>query len=113
MQGLQSAANAIGITADQLRQELPGKSLADVAKAHNVDPKKVADRLKADAKSRIDQAVASGRVPADQAAQLNQGVDQMVDRFMDQKLPQRPAPGTPGPREAQPQRPGAPAPPRA
>jgi len=113
MEGLQAAANTIGITTDQLRQELPGKSLSDVAKTHNADPKKVADALKAEAKSRIDQAVANGRVPADRAAQLKQGVDQMVDRFMDQKLPERPAPGTPGPRGAQPQGPGTPAPPRA
>ena len=39
----------------QLRQELPNRSLADVARAHNVDPSKVADALKAEASTWIDQ----------------------------------------------------------
>src|SRR5438093_894304 len=61
----EAAAQAIGITPQQLRQELPGKSLADVARAHNVDPKKVSDALKASANQQIDQRASGGRVPAD------------------------------------------------
>lgn len=53
------AAQAIGITADQLRQELPGKSLAEVARSHGKDPKVVADALKADAHTKIDQRIDS------------------------------------------------------
>jgi len=53
--GLDAAAQALGITPDQLRQELPGKSLTDVAHAHNVDPSVVANALKAVADQRVDQ----------------------------------------------------------
>src|SRR4030095_12877404 len=43
-----SAAKALNITEEQLHKEqAAGKSLADIARAHNVDPKVVADALKA------------------------------------------------------------------
>ncbi len=102
---LDAAAGAIGISADQLRQELPGKSLADVARAHNVDPNKVAAALKADAAARIDQAVASGRLSADRAAQLKQDESTSVDQLMTQPWPA----GGPGPRRGR-TKPGTPAP---
>jgi hypothetical protein len=57
------AAQALGISVDQLRQELSNKSLADVAKAHNKDPKAVADALKADASARIDQLMTKQFTP--------------------------------------------------
>ncbi|MCC7106169.1 MAG: hypothetical protein IT307_13580 [Chloroflexi bacterium] len=53
---LDTAAKAIGISPDQLRQELPGKTLADVARSHNVDPSKVSDALTAAMNARIDEA---------------------------------------------------------
>ena len=91
------AAQAIGITPDQLRQELAGKSLSDVAKAHNVDPAKVSTALKNDAATRIDQAVTAGRLPADRAAQAKQDANTRIDQLMTQALPQRPADGQRGP----------------
>jgi hypothetical protein len=60
-QGLDVAAQAIGISADQLRAELPGKSLAQVAQNHNKNASDVATALKNAAHqqigSRIDQLV--------------------------------------------------------
>ena len=62
-------ASTIGITVDQLRTELgTDKSVADVAKAHGVDPQKVIDALVADATTHIDQAVTDGKLTAAQAA---------------------------------------------
>lgn len=81
------AAKAIGITADQLRQELPGKSLTDVAKAHNADPAKVAAALKDAEHTRIDQAVTNGRLTADQATQAKQRADAAVDQMMTRQFP--------------------------
>ena len=49
------AAQAIGITPQELRQELPGKSLADVAHAHGKNPADVATALKTAANQHIDQ----------------------------------------------------------
>lgn len=100
--GMDVAAQAIGITPEQLRQELPGKSLSDVAKAHNVDPAKVATALKNEAGAKIDQAVANGRLTAERATQLKERESQMVDELMTRTLPtqdelrQRGGPGGPG-----------------
>jgi hypothetical protein len=97
---LSVAAQAIGITADQLRQELPGKSLADVARAHNVDPARVATALKTDAAARVDQAVQAGRVAADQAATLKQQANTRIDQQMTQQTPAAGSRGAaPGPRD--------------
>ena len=106
--GLDTAAQAIGITPEQLRQELPGKSLSDVAKAHNVDPSKVATALKNAASARTDQAVANGRLTAEQATALKQRESEMIDELMTRQLPVPPAPGQPGGPGAQgfPGRPG-------
>jgi hypothetical protein len=113
--GLDVAAQAIGITPDALRQELPGKSLTDVAKAHNVDPAKVAAALKTDANAKIDQAVANGRLTADQAAQAKQRAAEEIDQLMTRQLPTPPAPGQPGAQrqsgaQRQPGAPGLPGP---
>ena len=54
---LTAAAQAIGITVEQLRQELPGKSLAQVAQAHGKNPSDVATALKNAANQRIDEHI--------------------------------------------------------
>jgi hypothetical protein len=82
------AAQAIGITVDQLRQELPGKSLAQVAEAHGKNPADVATALKDAVNQHIDQAVAAGRLTADQSAQLKQQKAQRIDQIMNRVLPQ-------------------------
>jgi DNA-binding transcriptional regulator YdaS (Cro superfamily) len=89
-----TAAQAIGISADQLRQELPGKSLAQVAQAHGKNPTDVANALKNAAHQRIDQAVSAGRLPADQATQQKTQVDQRTDQQMNE-VRQQGGQGTP------------------
>jgi polyhydroxyalkanoate synthesis regulator phasin len=83
-----AAATAIGIPADQLRTELPGKSLAQVATAHGKTAADVATALKNAAHTRIDQAVTAGRLTADQATQQKTQVDQRIDQQVNQVLPQ-------------------------
>jgi hypothetical protein len=82
------AAQAIGISVDQLRQELPGKSLAQVAQAHGKNPADVATALKNAVNQRIDQAVAAGRLTADQASQAKQQAAQRIDQLMIQVVRQ-------------------------
>jgi hypothetical protein len=91
-----TAAQAIGISVDQLRQELPGKSLAQVAQAHGKNPADVATALKNAVNQRIDQAVAAGRITADQANQAKQQAAQRIDQLMTQIVPQG-GPGFRGP----------------
>lgn len=94
-QGLDVAAQAIGITTQQLRQELPGHSLADVAKAHGKTADDVATALKNAAHQKIDQMATARNLSADQVNTMKTNADQHIDQFVNQTLPQR-GPGGPG-----------------
>jgi ribosomal protein S20 len=87
-QGLDTAAQSIGITPQQLQQELPGKSLEQEAQAHGKDPSDVATALKNAANSRIDQAVSSGRMTSDQGNTQKTNIDARIDQFMKMVVPQ-------------------------
>ncbi len=90
---LDAASTAIGIPVAQLQQELPGKTLTQVAQAHGKNPADVATALKNAAHQRIDQDVASGRLTADQATQRKQQVDQRIDQQMTEVAPPAPTGG--------------------
>jgi hypothetical protein len=79
---LTPAAKALGISEDQLRQQLTGKSLTDVAKAHNVDPQKVANAIKAARESDLDQAIQAGKIPADMANRFKTKLDEEIAMLM-------------------------------
>jgi hypothetical protein len=83
----QAAATAIGITPQQLRTQLQGKSLTQVAQANGKDPNAVATALKNDAHQRIDQAVTAGHLTADQANTAKTKADQRIDQLMTQVVP--------------------------
>jgi Spy/CpxP family protein refolding chaperone len=90
------AAQAIGITPQQLRTELPGKSLAQVAQAHGKNPADIATGLKNAANERINQEVTEGKLTADQAAQRQQTVDARIDQAVNRVVPVRQPGATPG-----------------
>ena len=94
---LNAAATAIGITQDQLRTELPGKSLAQVAQAHGKTANDVATALKNAANQRIDQEVSAGRLAADQANTRKQAAATRIDQFVNQTVPQGGSGGRGGP----------------
>jgi hypothetical protein len=96
-QGLDTAAQAIGIPADQLRNELPGKSLAQVAQAHGKDPNAVTAALQNAAHTRIDQAVADNRLTADQANAIKSNLDSRINDLVNQQVPQGGFPRRGGP----------------
>lgn len=82
-QGLDTIASSIGITADQLKTELQsGKSIAEVAQAHGVDPQKVINDLVAAATKRIDDAVAAGKIPADRATEIKNRLTDMITKLV-------------------------------
>ena len=101
---LSAAAQAIGVTPEELRQELPGKSLAQVAQAHGKTADDVATALKNAANQRIDQAVTNGRLTAEQAAEKKTQAAQHIDELVNRVLPERGA--RPGPRGERGPRPG-------
>jgi hypothetical protein len=85
---IKDAAGVIGIEPQELVTALRnGESVADVARAHGVEPQAVIDKLVADATARIDQAVADGKLSADKAAEiknkLNGRVTSLVNRHFD------------------------------
>jgi hypothetical protein len=88
--GLEIVAGELHISADQLRSELPGSSLAAVSRNHGVDPQQVATALTNAANQRIDAAQAEGRMTPDQVVRFKQHVGEMIQRMMDRQLPARP-----------------------
>lgn len=76
---LQVAADAIGINLTQLRSELStDKTVAAVAKAHNVDVNKVIAALVTSENKEIDDRVSSGRITQAQATQMKSQTQQRV-----------------------------------
>ena len=80
---LAAAAKALGMSEDQLRNEQSGgKSLADVARAHHIDPHMVADALKAQRRADVDKAVADGALPKNIADRIKSHIDDEVDHLL-------------------------------
>jgi hypothetical protein len=77
------AATALNISEADLKKEMGGgKSLTDIAKAHNVDPKVVADALKAQRKAELDKAASDGVMPKAVADKLKANIDDEIDHLM-------------------------------
>jgi hypothetical protein len=75
-----AAAKAIGISTDDLKKAvLGGQSLADVAKAHNVDPQKVIDALVAATKAQEAAHPRPNGAPARTDAQITQQITAIVN----------------------------------
>jgi hypothetical protein len=81
------AAQAIGVSMEQLRTELASASLTQVAHAHGVDPAAVSAAMKSASDAQVDSAVSDGRLSADQAAQRKTQAEQRVDLLMTQVAP--------------------------
>lgn len=92
------AAKAIGIDTNDLRSALAaGRSMADVAKAHGVDPQKVIDALVADEKAELADQVSKGALTQAQADQMSGSITQRVtDRVNGVRPPHPDGPGEPG-----------------
>lgn len=92
--GIAEVAKSIGITEDQLKTELKsGKSIAEVAQAHGVDPQKVINDLVAAATKKLDEAVASGKLPADRAAKLKEQLTDHITKMVNAKRGEHPGDG--------------------
>jgi hypothetical protein len=81
---LSTAAEAIGITEDELRDALrDGRTIAEVAEANDVEPQAVIDALVAEATERLDDAVADGRIDEADAderrAELTERITELVN----------------------------------
>jgi hypothetical protein len=74
-------AKSLGITTEQLTADLrDGKSIADIAKAQNVDVNTIIDNLVTDATAKIDQAVKDGHLSKDMGTQIESNLKDMVTK---------------------------------
>jgi ribosomal protein S20 len=86
--GIDAAAKALGMTADQVRQGLQsGTSLADLAKSKNVDVSKVVDALVSNASADLDQAVKDGRLTADRATSIKSSLKDRITQLVQHAPP--------------------------
>ena len=87
---LDAAAEALGISLDELRADLrEGKTLAEVAGEQGIDVQQVVDGLTAAAAARLDQAVADGRLTQEQADLRLQETTERIQELVNEPLPER------------------------
>jgi uncharacterized protein YidB (DUF937 family) len=86
---LDTAATYLGLSEDELRTALDGKTLAQVAKDRGKSVSGLVAALVAAENKRIDEAVASGRLTKDQAADLKAGMQDRMQALVNGKLPAR------------------------
>jgi transposase-like protein len=80
--GLGAAASALHISEDQLRHERQTRSLADVARAHGVEPQVVADAIKARRVADLDAAVRESKLPAEMADRIKSHLDEEIEHLL-------------------------------
>src|SRR5262245_21952105 len=88
------AARTIGITPRALVQEVRGgRTIAQVATEHGVQPQAVIDALEAAATKRLDAARAANRITAERAARLKQRLAAAIPRIVNEWHPRAHAAG--------------------
>jgi len=86
---LDPVAKALGITTDELQTDLRnGQSIADIAKAKNVDLNTIVDELVKEAQSRFDDAVTKGKLTQDQADRFEARLKERITDLLNHALPQ-------------------------
>ncbi len=96
----EAIATFLGIDHETLREELRGgQTLAQVAEAHGKSRDELRAYLIEQNTTKIDEAVANGRLTADQAATAKAKFADMVDTMIDSTMPQK---GAGGPRGGMP-----------
>jgi uncharacterized protein YidB (DUF937 family) len=94
--GLETAAETIGITAEELRTALQGgQTMAEVAEANGVEPQAVIDALVAEVEAHIDEQVAAGELTAEQGEQRKAEAAERIATFVNEGGPAG-GPGGPG-----------------
>jgi uncharacterized protein YidB (DUF937 family) len=86
--GLETAAETIGITAEELRTALQGgQTMAEVAEANGVEPQAVIDALVAEVEAHIDEQVAAGELTAEQGEQRKAEAAERIATFVNEGGP--------------------------
>jgi hypothetical protein len=89
--GLDAAAEALGLSTDELHAALEGgSSIADVAAAHGVDVQTVIDAMQADLQAHLAERVASGELTQEEADARLAEADARITDMVNGELPPRP-----------------------
>ena len=83
---LATAASYLGLTEAQLREELQGKTLGEIAKEQGKTPAGLVQQLVATQTKRIDEAVADGRLTDAQATELKANLEEHVQALVNGEL---------------------------
>lgn len=85
---LDAAATYLGLTEDQVKSELEsGKTLAQVAKDHGKTVAGLVDALVSGVKTKLDDAVAAGRLTQSEADSMLAGLKQRITDFVNGRFP--------------------------
>ncbi len=86
----QTAAATIGVSPEELRSQIrSGKTIAQIATDHGVDPNIVVNAVVTALTQRIDQKAAAGTVDANRAEQAKQKLPDFANRFVNETKPHR------------------------
>jgi polyhydroxyalkanoate synthesis regulator phasin len=82
------AANTIGVPPSDLANELKsGKSVADVATAHNVDPQTVVQAIVDAGNTKVDEAVTNGKLTSAQGDKIKSHLSDAATKFVNHTRP--------------------------
>jgi transposase-like protein len=86
----EAAATTIGVTPQDLRRQVrSGKTIAQVATEHGVDPNTVVNAIVAAVTQQIDQKATAGTIDASRAEQAKQKLPDFANRFVNETKPRR------------------------
>jgi uncharacterized protein YidB (DUF937 family) len=90
-QSVDTVANALHISTAELKTDLQsGKSIADIAKSKGINVNSVINTLVADASSKVDQAVAAGKLTTQQANTIKSHLQTAITNLVNNNLPRFP-----------------------
>lgn len=88
---LDTAAEALGLSVDELRAELEnGQTIADVAAAQGVDVQTVIDAMVAEAEAHVAEEVESGELSQEEADQKLADLEERITASVNGERPERP-----------------------
>lgn len=95
--GIDVAASYLGLSRDQLREELrDGTTLAEIAKGEGKSVSGLVQAMVDDASKRLDEAISAGRLTKEQADEIRKGLEERLTELVNGELRLRPFFGHPG-----------------
>ena len=88
---LEAAAKALNLSEDELKTKLKdgGQTIAEVAKAQDVEVQTVVDAMVADATMHIDQAVKDGKIKEAKATEIKSNLKERITKLVNEGPPAR------------------------